>query len=185
MASAFSHAIAALAIGSTLYRKQGFKIAILGMICSAIPDADVISFSLGIPYEHMLGHRGITHSLLFAFVFALCVVMLFFRDTKRGNSIWWRLVLFFFLATASHGVLDAITNGGKGIAFFAPFDNTRYFFPWRPVMISPIGAGKFFSEWGLRVLQSEFFYIWIPSLTIMFLQMVLRKTKTADKKTVN
>jgi hypothetical protein len=37
-----------------------------------------------------------------------------------------------FLATASHGVLDATTNGGLGVAFFSPFDNRRYFLPWRP-----------------------------------------------------
>ena len=29
------------------------------------------------------------------------------------------LVTYFFLATASHGVLDAMTNGGLGVAFFA------------------------------------------------------------------
>jgi hypothetical protein len=40
---------------------------------------------------------------------------------------------YFFVVTASHGALDAMTDGGLGIAFFAPFDNTRYFFPFRPI----------------------------------------------------
>jgi inner membrane protein len=61
------------------------------------------------------------------------------------------LMLDFFLITASHGILDAFTNGGLGIALFSPFDNSRYFFPFRPIQVSPIGAG-FFSMRGLRVL---------------------------------
>lgn len=62
---------------------------------------------------------------------------------------------------ASHGLLDAFTNGGLGIAFFSPFDPRRYFFPWRPVQVSPIGMA-FFGRWGLRVLRSEVVWIWLP-----------------------
>jgi inner membrane protein len=47
------------------------------------------------------------------------------------------------------------------VAFFAPFDTTRYFFPVRPVLVSPIGLG-FFSRWGLRVIESELLWIWLP-----------------------
>ena len=32
---------------------------------------------------------------------------------------WWSHVLYFFVVTASHGVLDAMTDGGRGIAFRA------------------------------------------------------------------
>src|SRR5678815_3579050 len=67
--------------------------------------------------------------------------------------------------TASHGLLDALTNGGRGIGFFAPFSNHRYFFPWRPIQVSPIGVG-FFSPRGLRVLASEAGWIWVPSAII-------------------
>lgn len=37
------------------------------------------------------------------------------------------------------------TNGGLGTALSAPFDNTSYFFSWRPIMVSPISAGALFS----------------------------------------
>jgi hypothetical protein len=47
-----------------------------------------------------------------------------------------------------------MTDGGLGVAFFAPFHNERYFFPWRPIAVSPIGMG-FFSERGLEVIISE------------------------------
>jgi inner membrane protein len=74
-------------------------------------------------------------------------------------------VLWFTAITASHGILDALTNGGRGIAFFAPFSDHRYFFPWRPIQVSPIGVG-FFSPRGHRVLASEAAWIWVPSAII-------------------
>ena len=61
-----------------------------------------------------------------------------------------RLFLYFFLCAASHGVLDAMTNGGLGVAFSPLFDTTRYFFPVRPVLVSLIEIGEFFSEYGVR-----------------------------------
>ena len=75
------------------------------------------------------------------------------------------LALYFAIVTASHGVLDAFTNGGPGVAFFAPFDDTRYFFPWRPVPVSPLAA-NFFSEWGWRVFRAELVMVWLPAAAI-------------------
>jgi inner membrane protein len=60
-------------------------------------------------------------------------------------------------------VLDAMTNGGLGVAFFSPFDTTRYFFPVRPVIVSPIGVSEFFNAQGARILASEALWIWLPS----------------------
>jgi inner membrane protein len=69
--------------------------------------------------------------------------------------------------TASHGALDALTNGGLGVAFFAPFDATRYFFPWRPVEVSPIGVAAFFSQRGLEVFVSELLWLWLPAAALV------------------
>ena len=44
-----------------------------------------------------------------------------------------------------------------------PFDNARYFRPWRPIQVSPISVAHFFSERGLAVLRSEVIWIWIPT----------------------
>ena len=85
-----------------------------------------------------------------------------FRAVERGSRRWWQLITYFFIVTASHGILDAMTDGGLGVAFLAPFDNSRYFFPWRPVMVSPIGVAPFFSRYGLNVLLSEIVWIWEP-----------------------
>jgi inner membrane protein len=74
-----------------------------------------------------------------------------------------RLGLFLFLATGSHGVLDAMTDGGLGVAFLAPFSSERWFLPWRPIRVSPIGIAAFFSTRGRAVLESELWVVWLPA----------------------
>ena len=176
MASAFTHAFAAFAIGKSTLKKYSTKIAVLGMICAIFHDVDVLSFHYGIPYGSFWGHRGFIHSILFALLFSLIITSLFFRSEKTFSKTWFTLLTFFFIATVSHGVLDALTNGGLGVAFFSPFDNTRYFFPWHPVQVSPVNVHSFFSEWGIRVLKSEIVYIWIPSILLMMASLLIRKS---------
>jgi inner membrane protein len=151
---------------------------ILSALCSVLPDADVLGFPLGIRYEDMLGHRGLTHSLAFALVLGSIVAFLAFPRLPQG---WTRLLLisYFFVVTASHGTFDAMTDGGLGIAFFAPFDDTRYFFPFRPIKVSPIGL-SFFSARGLDVIWSELFWLCIPATIIagaVFFYRKLRRSR--------
>jgi inner membrane protein len=54
----------------------------------------------------------------------------------------------------SHALLDVLTTGGLGCALLWPFDLTRYFAPWRPIPVAPIGAA-FFSGRGLWVAVVE------------------------------
>jgi inner membrane protein len=130
MASIFSHAVAALGIGACFYRPVVPKrVWVIGAVCSVVPDLDVIGFRFGVRYGDFWGHRGFTHSLLFAALLATLAVLLAFRQGVPGLSRF-ALWAYFFLASASHGLLDAMTDGGLGVAFFSPFDNTRYFLPW-------------------------------------------------------
>lgn len=141
-----------------------------------VPDADVIAFRFEIPYSHMFGHRGFSHSLAFAALLATITWLLLRGDEDAplgGVRIW----MILFLATASHGILDAMTSGGLGVAFFSPFSNHRYFFDWRPIVVAPIGVSRFFSERALAVLKSEFVYVWLPSLGLIGLSLLLRKPK--------
>jgi len=105
----------------------------------------------------------------------MCVVSLAFRKYATFSRAWWSYVLYFFVVTASHGVLDAMTDGGRGIAFFAPFDTTRYFFPWRPVRVSPISIRAFFSTRGLQILGSELVFIWLPTTLLWAAVRVCRR----------
>ena len=136
------------------------------------PRCDRISFGSSI--RRFLGAPVFTHSLLFAAILATMVTLAFSRGMAGiSKTMLW---VYFFLATASHGFLDAMTNGGLGVAFFSPFDDTRYFLPWRPILVSPISATRLFSERGLAVLQSELLSIWIPAALLAVLMVMLRQT---------
>ena len=178
MASVFSHAVAALGIGACFYRPVTPKrVWACGAVCSVIPDFDVIGFRFGIRYGGFWGHRGFTHSLLFAAFLASAVLLIGFWRVLPGPGrfpIW----MYLFLATASHGFLDAMTDGGLGVAFFSPLDNHRYFLPWRPIHVSPIGIGRFFTDRGLAVLQSEFLWIWLPAAVLALSVWLMRRRAT-------
>jgi inner membrane protein len=182
MASLISHAVAALGIGAVFARPQvPNRVWTLGAACSVIPDIDVIGFRFGIRYGDFWGHRGFTHSLVFAAILATAALTIgFFRETPgMSRVVLW---LYFFLATASHGLLDAMTNGGLGVAFFSPFNNTRYFLPWRPILVSPISVTRFFSDRGIAVLQSELLWIWIPAGTLAALVFVIRIASRSHRR---
>lgn len=179
MASVFSHAAAALAIGACFYRPGVPKrVLLIGALCSVIPDLDVIGFRFGISYGDFWGHRGFTHSLVFAALLASVALILGSRGDVAGLSKFY-LWIYFFLATASHGLLDAMTDGGLGVAFFSPFDNLRYFLPWTPIRVSPIGVGRFFSARGLAVLRSELLWIWFPSALLAATAWLVRRGRAA------
>jgi inner membrane protein len=135
---------------------------IIAAFCSMLPDIDVIGFAFGIRYGDLWGHRGFTHSLLFA-----AAVSLTAAQFMRGQPPGWPgkklvMALWLFLITASHGFLDAMTNGGLGVAFFSPFDRHRYFFSWRPIAVSPIGTHGLSSSRMAHILSTELFWVWIP-----------------------
>jgi inner membrane protein len=144
MPSAFSHAIAAYAAGKIYPRtKTSFKFFLTGMICAAFPDIDAVGFWMGIPYHSIWGHRGITHSFFFAFVLAFVVMQLFYANEKilgRSYHLKW---FYFFIATASHPVLDAMTSGGLGVAFFAPLKIHATFFRFGPSLFLPSASPDF------------------------------------------
>ena len=138
-----------------------------------LPDADIIGFAFGIRYTDMLGHRGLSHSVPFAVVVGCLVAGLAFRDlSDRFNRL--ALSFYFSVVTASHALLDALTDGGLGVALFAPFSAERYFLPWQPIKVSPIGMA-FFSSRGVAVLASEIKWVWLPSLLMIVIAWLHRR----------
>ena len=163
MATIISHAVAAAGIAALFpARSLPRRVLIAGAIFAMLPDADVLTFRLDIAYGDVLGHRGFTHSLAFAAALAAIATFALHPTARSGvkRGLVW---LYLSLATASHGALDALTNGGHGVAFFAPFENSRYFFPFNPIEVSPIGISRFFSARGAEVLANEMLWIWLPT----------------------
>jgi inner membrane protein len=118
---------------------------ILFSLLSLLPDVDVVGFAMGVPYGAPFGHRGALHSLAFAAIVGLLAVVL-----SRRPSV----ALYAGLVVASHGLLDAMTTGGKGVALLWPLTDERFFFGWRPIPVAPIGVG-FLSARGLHVALVE------------------------------
>jgi len=182
VASLISHGVAAVGI-SALFLRPGVarRVWIAGTLCAMAPDVDVVGFAFGVRYGDFLGHRGFSHSLVFAALLASVVAFLLTRSDSVGidAQLLWSYLL---LATASHGFLDAMTDGGLGVAFFSPFDLTRYFLPWTPIRVSPIGISGFFSARGLQVLATEFVWIWIPTAVLAVSAWFLRRTAATTNR---
>ena len=136
------------------------RLTLASILLPILPDADAL-FTRWIPYEHPLGHRGLTHSLFIATLIGIVTAALAVRFKWSSGHSFPKLAIFFALITASHGLFDAMTNGGMGVAFFAPFDNTRYFLPWRPIPVSPMSAAGLMTTRGLRVIHREFVLFWL------------------------
>ena len=182
MATIVSHAIVAITLGKAANRER--RVIVWGALLALLPDIDVLGFPLGVPYLHWLGHRGFTHSLFFALCVAVATMGIVFRDVPRWSRAWWVAFAFLLACAASHGVLDAMTNGGAGIAFFSPFSNERYFLPWTPLEVSPIGR-NFFSEDGVDTLLSEVKWLWLPCAAVWLSATLLklyRRTAKAQRR---
>jgi inner membrane protein len=175
MASAFAHALVAVTVGKTYTKKfSTFKFILLGVFCSVIPDADVIMHNW-VEYDSFFGHRGFFHSFFFCLLLAFLLTHLFYKSEKPFGRNYLLFVLYFFLCGASHGLLDMMTSGGLGVAIFSPFENSRYFFGWRPIRVSPMSISKFFSGRAWVILSSEFKWIGIPCLIWLVVLVIVRK----------
>src|SRR5919197_383065 len=177
MPTVMSHAVAALALGPAFRRARWpARVWWAGALCAMLPDVDVVGVWLGVPFGAPFGHRGLTHSLAFA---ALVAAVLTPWLVPGGTRV--RLWIYLFFATASHGLLDAMTNGGIGVALLAPFDMRRYFFSWRPIGVSPIGVRPFLEVRGVAGLAREAVWVWLPAAIVAASAWLLTRRGGAER----
>jgi len=161
MASILSHPAVPISLAAAVgTRVVPPRLLAAAVVCSILPDFDAFGLWAGIPYSSTFGHRGFTHSIVFAGIIAWVGWMI----AQRLKAKRWVVFLVLFLSTLSHGVLDSMTTGGLGVAFFSPFSNSRFFLPWRVIEVSPIGVSRFFSTRGVEILASEVVTVWLPGL---------------------
>ncbi|KAF0812534.1 Inner membrane protein YbcI [Andreprevotia sp. IGB-42] len=175
MPTVFTHALA----GATLVRClpkawRSPRLYALAALAAMLPDLDVVTFRLGIPYADQFGHRGASHSLFAAAFFGLLLAA--GHAARRGRAPFLAAWAVLLAAIASHALLDACTDGGEGVALLWPFSDTRFFFPVTPISVSPIGA-HFFSARGGHTLMSEALWVGLPCLLLWLLLSLRSRTK--------
>lgn len=174
MPTVLTHSVVPFALACGLGREAvSGRLLTAGVVASVVPDLDVLAFRLGIPYAAEWGHRGFSHSLIFALLVAVIGAALARPLLTTATRAFW----FLLIATASHGMLDAFTNGGLGIAFLWPFSSERFFAPLHPIEVSPLGLSRFLSERGLAVLASEVLWVWLPLMASALTLAALRRLK--------
>ncbi len=131
-------------------------------LLSLLPDADVIAFKFGIPYAHPFGHRGASHSIAFALICGALAYAAARLSTWNADRV--RIAVVVFAIVVSHPLLDAMTDGGLGVALFWPISDARVFAPWRPLPVAPIGARFFTTSAGWSVAAREFLFFVPPLL---------------------
>ncbi|HMS39686.1 MAG TPA: metal-dependent hydrolase [Pyrinomonadaceae bacterium] len=176
MPTIFSHAIFAVVAGKAFTEKSvSYWFWFLTAVCAITPDADAVGFSFGVRYDSLFGHRGLTHSIFFSILFGSFIALIVHKFLLTELT-YTKLTIYFSLVTLSHSLLDMLTDGGLGVVLFAPFSNERFFFPWRPIEVSPIGL-DFFGSRGAEVIASEIIWIWCPALIIFILTTVIRQMR--------
>jgi inner membrane protein len=176
VATAFTHAYVGCLLAPLApagIPRRGLYAALI--VLAVLPDADLIGDLFGIPYAHPLGHRGFTHSLLFAAVAGAAAAWLFRRELGGSSRAWSALFAAFFLATISHGLLDALTDGGRGVGFFVPLSDARFFFPWRPLAVTPAEIDTLLAADIPAILSSELLWVWLPATAVAVLVYRVRR----------
>ncbi|OQA34561.1 MAG: Inner membrane protein YbcI [Acidobacteria bacterium ADurb.Bin340] len=164
MPSLLGHTLAGFTVSAAFHRgRPPFRVALAATACALAPDLDWFTGWAGLSEGHDLAHRGISHGLAAVPILAGCFMLLLFRKRLKEPRLW----LCLGAATLSHGLLDAWTFGGTGVAFLAPFIDTRYTAAWQPLFVSPLPLSGHLLEWFLFALATELVWLGLPALLII------------------
>lgn len=136
------------------------RLVVAGAVASVLPDVDVLGLYAGVPYASQFGHRGATHSLAAAAAVALLGAALHRPLRTSARTAF----LFLLVAAASHGLLDALTTGGKGVALLWPLSDARFFAPVRLIQVAPLRLSHSLLSRGLATFAAEVPRVWLPCL---------------------
>lgn len=164
MSSLFGHALAGLTLSAAFMEgKPPRRTWAFAMACAMAPDLDWFTGFLDLSHSHSLSHRGMSHSLAAAVLLAAAAMLTGFRPHLRSPRHWACMLS----AAFSHGLLDACTFGGTGVAFLLPFSEARFVCVWQPIFVSPIPLSGKLLDWLLFSLGTEIVWIGIPALLVL------------------
>jgi len=176
MPTPIAHAIVSIPLAKTIMRENNSKkILFWSVFCATIADIDLIGLFLSLPVNSLLGHRGFTHSIFFAFFISLSVCLIFFREFNFKEKRFYFLFINFFLIGLTHPILDALTSKYYGVALLSPFSNYRFAWPWSPINDN-IGEVGFFNYYGIFFWQVLMIEVTIIFLSLFCLWLISRRT---------
>jgi inner membrane protein len=146
--SSIAHAAVAVIANPVIDRADRSRgLVWVAAVAAVLPDLDTVDWVLrGGRGLLSPAHRGISHSLLVAFVAAAVITTLWHRIRLLQSPA--RACGYFALVIASHGMLDWLTTYGDGVALLAPFSSKRFSSSWS-LFGGPI---------------SEILCLWLPAL---------------------
>lgn len=123
------------------------------LLLPMLPDADA-GMHFFVKYGHDFGHRGASHSILFAVVFGLLLAWLLqrFGTAEKTRRVLGQMTLVFSLLMITHGVTDAMTTGGKAPSLLWPIQSEGVWMPERFIPVSPMGSGLVRTKWSQKQL---------------------------------
>ena len=159
--ASIGHLAVGAALGALYSRTTGSnpRTAILTFAGLAVaPDLDLVTGAFGVLPDTPLAHRGITHSLVFAFTIA-ALAGVWAKSRGRG-WVTWAVTL---AALASHGLLDTMSQLGGGPMLLWPLSHQSYGFVWRPIP-GVLNASHYLTIEAIPTLVAE---------TLMFLPLII------------
>jgi len=127
-----------------------WAIPVTAGLFAVAPDLDTwVMMALDIPRGSPFSHRGIFHSPFFLALLALAIAAL----AVRGRAVL-AVAALWAGGAITHPLMDMLTDGGSGVMLLFPVSTNRYFFPWRPIRVSPLSIARFFDRAG-EILWSE------------------------------
>lgn len=114
-------------LGEVIAGKQlGKKAMLLGAVLSNLPDIDVTTALWMDSTSALLAHRGITHSIFFAFIATPLISLAFKRLFTKSEFSFNQWLLLVGSGIFIHIFMDAFTSFGTG--WFEPFNHARISF---------------------------------------------------------
>jgi inner membrane protein len=155
-----------------------WAIPVTSGLLAAAPDLDLAGRRVfGIPNGGFFAHRGFFHSPFFLILFSAVLAGLVARGHSRKAFVW--LWLLWAGCMVTHPLLDALTNGGRGVMLLLPVTRARLFFPWRPLYTPPGGIENLLSRaWFIRRSEIPFC---MTAVAIGVCGLLARKCRLAQR----
>jgi inner membrane protein len=119
-----AHGLLGASIVAAIHPKPTARLYLPLFIGAILANTADFDFGFSVFFGLKGWHRGFTHSIFFALIFTLVLMILFGK--KR-----FRETLAFGLAYSSHCILDfATTKKGNGLEFLFPFSTDRFGLRW-------------------------------------------------------